>query len=207
MAIISNAVTIADAGAFSVGLGAMTHIKTLTASSSGTIQFQDGSSSVVLDNTYPIYLFKIINMHPAVDNHIFEFQGNAAGASGYNETITSTSFRTIHYENGSGGALSYTGNDDQAQGTDHQHLANGVGNANDEGLSGELYLFNPSSTTFVKHFMAVTQFYEAANAQASSSVHTSGYFNTTSAIDEIQFKMASGNIDSGTFKLYGIKDS
>ena len=207
MAIISNAVTIADAGAFSVGLGAMTHIKTLTASSSGTIQFQDGSSSVVLDNTYPIYLFKIINMHPAVDNHIFEFQGNAAGASGYNETITSTSFRTIHYENGSGGALSYTGNDDLAQGTDHQHLANGVGNANDEGLSGELYLFNPSSTTFVKHFMAVTQFYEAANAQASSSVHTSGYFNTTSAIDEIQFKMASGNIDSGTFKLYGIKDS
>ena len=207
MAIISNAVTIADAGAFSVGLGAMTHIKTLTASSSGTIQFQDGSSSVVLDNTYPIYLFKIINMHPAVDNHIFEFQGNAAGASGYNETITSTSFRTIHYENGSGGALSYTGNDDQAQGTDHQHLANGVGNANDEGLSGELYLFNPSSTTFAKHFMAVTQFYEAANAQASSSVHTSGYFNTTSAIDEIQFKMASGNIDSGTFKLYGIKDS
>ena len=207
MAIISNAVTIADAGAFSVGLGAMTHIKTLTASSSGTIQFQDGSSSVVLDNTYPIYLFKIINMHPAVDNHIFEFQGNAAGASGYNETITSTSFRTIHYENGSGGALSYTGNDDQAQGTDHQHLANGVGNANDEGLSGELYLFNPSSTTFVKHFIAVTQFYEAANAQASSSVHTSGYFNTTSAIDEIQFKMASGNIDSGTFKLYGIKDS
>ena len=205
MAIISNAVTIADAGAFSVGLGAMTHIKTLTASSSGTIQFQDGSSSVVLDNTYPIYLFKIINMHPAVDNHIFEFQGNAAGGSGYNETITSTSFRTIHYENGSGGALSYTGNDDQAQGTDHQHLANGVGNANDEGLSGELYLFNPSSTTFAKHFMAVTQFYEAANAQASSSVHTSGYFNTTSAIDEIQFKMASGNIDSGTFKLYGIK--
>ena len=115
--------------------------------------------------------------------------------------------RTIHYENGSGGALSYTANDDQAQGTDHQHLANGVGNANDEGLSGELYLFNPSSTTFAKHFMAVTQFYEAAAAQASSSVYTSGYFNTTSAIDEIQFKMASGNIDSGTFKLYGIKDS
>ena len=207
MAIISNATTIADAGAFSVNLGSQVLIKTLTASSSGTIQFQDGSSSVVLDNTYPIYLFKIINMHPAVDNHIFEFQGNAAGGSGYNETITSTSFRTIHYENGSGGALSYTANDDQAQGTDHQHLANGVGNANDEGLSGELYLFNPSSTTFAKHFMAVTQFYEAAAAQASSSVYTSGYFNTTSAIDEIQFKMASGNIDSGTFKLYGIKDS
>ena len=205
MAFVSNGTTILDAGAFSASLGSMVHIKTLTASSSGTIQFQDGSSSVVLDNTYPIYLFKIINMHPSVDNHIFEFQANASGGSGYNETITSTSFRAYHNESGSSSVLEYTGNDDLAQGTDHQHLANGVGNANDEGLSGELYLFNPSSTTFVKHFMARVNFYDAGNMAVDH--HTSGYINTTSAIDEIQFKMASGNIDSGTFKLYGIKDS
>ena len=207
MGVISNGTTLLDAGALDSGVatGAMTLIKTITASSSATIQFQDGSSNVVLDDTYKEYVVKIINMHPAVDNHIFEFQVNAAGGSGYNETITSTSFRTIHYENASGGALSYTVNDDLAQGTDHQHIANGVGNANDESLSGFLHIFNPSNTTFVKHFMAVTQFYEASNAQASSSVYTSGYINTTAAIDEIQFKMASGNIDSGTFKLYGIK--
>ena len=207
MGVISNGTTLLDAGALDSGVatGAMTLIKTITASSSATIQFQDGSSNVVLDDTYKEYVVKIINMHPAVDNHIFEFQVNSAGGSGYNETITSTRFRVIHYEDASGGALSYTVNDDLAQGTDHQHLANGVGNANDESLSGFLHIYNPSNTTFVKHFMAVTQFYEAANAQASSSVYTSGYINTTAAIDEIQFKMASGNIDSGTFKLYGIK--
>ena len=184
--------------------GAMTLIKEQTASSSGTIQFQDGSSDVVLDSTYPIYLFKIINMHPSVDNHIFEFQGNAAGGSGYNETITSTTFRAYHTEGGSS-ALEYVANDDLAQGTDHQHLANGVNNDNDGSLSGELWLFNPSSTTYVKHFIARCQFYEAT--PMSVDFYTAGYFNTTSAIDEIQFKMSSGNIDAGTFKLYGIKDS
>ena len=204
MAFISNGTTMLDAGAFSVSLGSMVHIKTITASSSSTIQFQDGSSGVTLDNTYPLYLFKIINMHPSVDNHIFEFQGNASGGSGYNETITSTVFRAYHTEGGST-SLEYVTTEDLAQGTDHQHLANGVGNANDEGLSGELFLFNPSSTTFVKHFISNTQFSEAG--EGSFIHHVAGYFNTTSAIDEIQFRMASGNIDAGTFKLYGIKDS
>ena len=205
MGVISNGTTLLDAGALDSGVatGSMTLIKTITASSSGTIQFQDGSSNVVLDNTYKEYVFKIINMHPAVDNHIFEFQANASGGSGYNETITSTCFRSFHTEGDGTAAISYLVNDDLAQGTDHQHLANGVGNANDESLSGELHLFDPSNTTFVKHFIAKFNFYEASNG--SNTYYTAGYFNTTSAIDEIQFKMASGNIDSGTFKLYGIK--
>ena len=206
MAFISNGTTMLDAGAFSVSLGSMVHIKTITASSSSTIQFQDGSSGVTLDNTYPLYLFKIINMHPSVDNHIFEFQANASGGSGYNETITSTVFRALHTEGGGTAELSYRTSEDLAQSTDHQHLANGVGNSGgSRGLSGELFLYNPSNTTFVKHFMARCQFYEASDA--STDFYTDGYFNTTSAIDEIQFRMASGNIDDGTFKLYGIKDS
>ena len=206
MAFISNGTTMLDAGAFSVSLGSMVHIKTITASSSSTIQFQDGSSGVTLDNTYPLYLFKIINMHPSVDNHIFEFQANASGGSGYNETITSTTFRAYHTEGGGTATLEYVVNDDLAQGTDHQHLANGVGNSGgSRSLSGELLLFNPSSTTFIKHFMARCQFYEASDA--TTDFHTAGYINTTSAIDEIQFRMASGNIDDGTFKLYGMKDS
>ena len=195
----------ASANGFStINPGAMTLIKTITASSSSTVQFQDGSSDVVLDSTYPVYLFKIINMHPATDNHIFEFQGNASGGSGYNETITSAIFRAYQTTGGST-SFQYVTTEDLAQSTDHQHLANGVGNANDECLSGELYLFNPSSTTFVKHFIGRTQFTEAD--KGSFEHHIAGYFNTTSAIDEIQFRMASGNIDSGTFKLYGIKDS
>ena len=150
MGVISNGTTLLDSGSLSSGLtGAMTHIKTITASSSGTIQFQDGSSGVTLDNTYKEYVFKIINMHPSVDNHIFEFQANASGGSGYNETITSTTYRAFHTEGGGTATLEYVIKDDLAQGTDHQHLANGVGNANPRGLSGELHLFNPSSTTFV----------------------------------------------------------
>ena len=202
MGVISNGTTLLDSGSLSSGLtGAMTHIKTITASSSGTIQFQDGSSGVTLDNTYKEYVFKIFNMNPATDNHIFEFQANASGGSGYNETITSTTWRAYHSESGSS-TLEYVANDDLAQGTDHQHLANGVGNGSDEGLNGELRLFDPSNTTFVKHFVARCTFYEAGDMNVD--FFTAGYINTTSAIDEIQFKMASGNIDSGTFKLYGI---
>ena len=202
MGVISNGTTLLDSGSLSSGLtGAMTHIKTITASSSGTVQFQDGSSGVTLDNTYKEYVFKIYNMNPATDNHIFEFQANASGGSGYNETITSTTWRAYHSESGSS-TLEYVANDDLAQGTDHQHLANGVGNGSDEGLNGELRLFDPSSTTFVKHFIARCTFYEAGDMNVD--FFTAGYINTTSAIDEIQFKMASGNIDSGTFKLYGI---
>ena len=122
MGVISNGTTLLDSGSLSSGLtGAMTHIKTITASSSGTIQFQDGSSGVTLDNTYKEYVFKIYNMNPATDNHIFEFQANASGGSGYNETITSTTWRAYHSESGSS-TLEYVANDDLAQGTDHQHL-------------------------------------------------------------------------------------
>ena len=192
--------------ASSLPTGAMTLIKSQTASSSATISFVDGTSDVVLDSTYPIYKFVWINVHPATDNVRFSFQGNAAGGSGYNETITSTSFRSYHAEADNDTEVAYETGSDQAQGTAFQVLElSSVGNGNDEAVSGELLLFNPSSTTYVKHFMS-RSIENAANNYAVEG-YVAGYFNTTSAIDEIQFKMSSGNIDSGTFKLYGIKDS
>ena len=190
----------------SVGVGSMVFIKKLTASSSSTLSFVDGTSDVVLDNTYPIYKFVWTNVHPATNNVRFSFQGNAAGGSGYNETITSTSFRSYHAEADNDTTLAYETGSDQAQGTAFQILElSSVGNGNDEAVSGELFLFNPSSTTFVKHFIS-RSIENAANDYAVEG-YVSGYFNTTSAIDEIQFKMSSGAIDSGTIKLYGIKDS
>jgi hypothetical protein len=185
--------------------GAMTLIKTLTASSSSTLSFVDGSSDVVLDSTYPIYLFKFINIHPATDGTAFSFQGNAAGGSGYNETITSTVFQAQHNESGGTANLTYVTSMDQAQGTSFQQIGLSVGNDNDQSFVGSLFLFNPSSTTFVKHFLATTQEYYSSDY--SKRYFVGGYFNTTSAIDEIQFKFASGNMDSGTIKLYGIRDS
>ena len=185
--------------------GSQVLISEQTASSSATISFVDGSSDVVLDSTYPIYKFEFINIHPATDNTALSFQGNASGGSGYNETITSTFFQANHSEDGSGGSLGYRTSEDQAQGTAFQQLGYGVGNGNDECASGYLHLFNPSSTTFVKHFISRVQVYHKSDI--SYDMYSAGYFNTTSAIDEIQFKMSSGNIDAGTIKLYGIKDS
>ena len=207
MAVISNGTTIADAGAFSASLGSLVLIKTLTASSSATLSFVDGASSVVLDNTYPIYLFKFINIHGATDDKKFEFQANAAGGSGYNETITTTNFQSYHREDDGANGLGYNSGYDNQQTTDHQEISGPLSNDNDASFSGELYIFNPSDTTFVTHFMATGHGMEAGTSKVSTQLHTAGYFNTTSAIDEFQFKFNSGNIDSGTVKLYGIKDS
>jgi hypothetical protein len=194
--------TISSAG--QLASGSLVPIKTLTASSSSTLSFVDGSNGVVLDNTYPIYKFEFINCHPATNNVTFGFQANASGGSGYNETMTTTNFRAYNFESNSGG-LDYIADNDQAQGTGFQIICGDVGNVSDENIVGEMFLFSPSSTTFVKHFMS--RFVGNASSDYAIDMYTAGYFNTTSAIDEIQFKMSSGNIDSGKIKLYGIKDS
>jgi len=186
----------------SLNTGSMVFIKKLTASSSSTLSFVDGSSDVVLDSTYKEYVFTFKNIHPATDNTQITFQANASGGSGYNETITSTYFQAYNNEGGSDTALSYVTSRDQAQGTSFQKIADGLGTDNDQSASGFLYLFNPSSTTFVKHFMSRIQI--AHYGEYSQDEFIAGYFNTTSAIDEIQFKMSSGNIDSGDICLYGI---
>jgi hypothetical protein len=204
MAIISNAVTIADAGAFSVSLGSMVHIKTLTASASATLSFVHGTADVVLDSTYPIYKFEFINMHPATNNVLFQFNLSTDGGSNYNVTKTSTYFAAYHSEADDAG-LGYSAGSDLAEGTGFQTIAEDVGSDNDQAPSGSLTLFNPSSTTFVKHFLC-----NIANSQHtdySQNIFVAGYGNTTSAVDAIRFQFSSGNIDDGKIKLYGIKDS
>jgi len=190
--------------AASIPSGALVPIKTLTASSSSTLSFVDGSDGVTLDSTYPIYLFKFINVHPATNGAAFTFQANASGGSGYNETITSTQFQAYHKEDGSASGLGYNSGNDQAQGTGFQKLNGNIRNDNDASGAGYLHIFNPSSTTFVKHFIAYMGEPEDGSPTPLASLHTAGYFNTTSALDEFQFKMDSGNIDAGDICLYGI---
>ena len=187
----------------SLSTGSMVLIKEQTASSDASISFVDGSSDVVLDSTYPIYKFEFINMHPATDNVGFTFQTSTNGGSSYGVTATTTFFLAYHNEADSQAALTYDATH-LAQSTSFQSIMN-LGNDNDQCGSGTLHLFNPSSTTFVKHFITRTNSYE--DNDRSFDINCAGYFNTTSAIDAIQFKMASGNIDAGTIKLYGIKDS
>ena len=204
MAIISNAVTMADAGAFSVGLGAMTLIKTLTASSSADLTFVDGASSVVLDDTYPIYKFVCTSIHAATDNKdlLVKFRD---GGTNYDATCTTTMFSSRSNEADDDAALGYETSQDEAQQTGGVKLSVGLGTGNDESTSGELLLFNPSSTTFIKHF--ISTFPVIHHAEYSYNWYKGGYANVTAAIDAVQFVMSSGNIDTGTIKLYGIKDS
>ena len=189
----------------SLSTGSMTLIKEVTASSDASISFVDGSSDVVLDSTYPIYLFKIINCHPSNDEVDFSFQGSTNSGSSYGVTMTSTGFSAYHKEDGSSSGVGYESQLDQAQGTGFHQLSYDTSNDNDHVISGELFLFSPSSTTFVKHFLARTSNNHYNNFELDT--YSGGYFNTTSAINGIQFKFGSGNIDAGTIKLYGIKDS
>ena len=183
----------------SVGGGALTFIKKLTSDGSDDdLSFVDGTSDVVIDSTYKEYCFIFNNIHPETNDVFFQFQGNAAGGSGYNETITSTHFRTYHFEDGTASGLAYRSGNDQAQATGFQRLSEEIGNGNDESLSGYLHLFNPSSTTYVKHFIART----SGQIGSPRDVYVAGYFNTTSAIDEIQFKMSADEIQGGTICLY-----
>ena len=188
-----------------VGSGNITLIKTITASSDSTISFVDGSSDVVLDNTYPIYLFKLINIHPGTDNVHLQVNFSTNSGSNYNVTKTTTSFVSYHQEDGGDAALTYSTSRDLAQSGGVQNLVNNLGGDDDQCTCGELFLFNPYSNEFVKNFIAHMSYTESSDQAWTHNV--SGYCNTTSAVDAVQFTMSSGNIDAGTIKLYGIKDS
>ena len=186
--------------------GSLVPIKTLTASSSASLSFVHGSNDVVLDSTYPIYKFEFYDIHPSAGNDYLEV-GFRDGGTNYDAVKTTTFFRTSHRENDTETVFGYSSGGDLAQSTDFQHMTGGIGSNNDQSGVGEMYFFNPSSTTFVKHFIITSQIYSPGATGSTENSYSAGYCNTTTAIDGVQFKMTSGNIDSGKIKLYGIKDS
>ena len=175
---------------------------TLITTNSGTNQ-TDFAFTSGIDSTYKLYIFKLIDINVATAGALFGFQGNVAGESGYNETITSTYFFSRHTESDGVAAVGYHTSFDQAQGTAFQSLAYDSVSDADGSLAGDLHLYNPSGTTYVKHFIARTSEMHRNGAGGEASVFLGGYFNVTGAIDEIQFKCDSGNFD-GTIKLYGV---
>jgi hypothetical protein len=192
--------TISSAG--QLASGSLVPISEQTASGSASISFTTG-----IDSTYPIYKFEFINIHPATNGAEFTFQSDTGTNTNYNQTITSTVFTANHKEDGSETGLSYFSAFDQAQGTSFQNLQTNVSADNDNGVSGTLHLFEPSNTTFVKHFISTTNSQQLDVVGMSHNHFVAGYFNTITALTRFQFKFSSGNIDSGTIKLYGIKDS
>ena len=206
MGLISNGTTVFDAGAMSLG-GSMTFMKKLTASNSATLSFVHGSGGVDF-STFKEYLFTFKNIHHSTDGEAtFAFQGSIDAGSNYNVAITSTMIQAYHGEDASGGAVGYYTGGDQAQGTGLQLLnAGGTGGDNDQSCSGYLHLLDPSSATFHKHFMAVTNI--AQDNNNSNYGLTSGYFNTTSDIDAIRFAPGRDTgptiLATGDICMYGI---
>lgn len=188
-------------GLTTAAAGAMTLIKTQTASSSASISFIHGTSDVVFDGTYDTYMFKFISIHPQTDSKHFSFNATTDGTN-FNVTKTSSAFGPQHDESDSDANLNYRTGNDLAQSTADQRLASEVGADNDQSLSGSLFFFSPANTTFVKHFMSNTN--SGFGPNYSNQEFTGGYCNTTSAITGLKFLFNSGNIDAGTIKLYGI---
>ena len=176
--------------------GNLVLISTQTASSSSTIDFTSG-----IDSTYKEYIFKFIDIHPSAEAQ-FEFQTDIGTDTNYNVTLTSTAFSAQHDEGDSSTNLNYAGGRDHAQQTSFQSLSHSVKTDNDSSTCGILHVFEPSSTSKVKHFISSFNFMNTD--PGSQNVYNAGYFNTTTAITRFRFKFASGNIDSGTIKMYGV---
>ena len=166
-------------------------IQTQTASDSASLSFTSG-----IDSTYNHYIFRFYNINPASADMAFKFQ---AGSS-YNTTMTTSTYRPYHNESDATG-LTYVAGEDQGQGTAFQSIGFSQSNDADSSGAGELHLFNPASTTFVKNFYSIYQY--MGNAPGSVEFFLGGYLNITSAITQVQFKMNSGNFD-GTIILYGV---
>ncbi len=191
-----------------VSAGTLILLSTQTASNSATISFTTG-----LDSTYDAYEFHFINIAPRNNDVDFTFNLSTDSGSNYNVTKTSTAFEAYNDESGTSYGIAYVDSDDLAQSTSFQvlSLAGSVSlmdNSDSDGnLSGELQLFNPSSTTYVKHFIATTQYFGTSGGLVYFIPgYVAGYGNTTSAVNAVQFKMSSGNFD-GVIKLYGVKKS
>ena len=179
--------------------GNFTLLTTATASSSATLDFTSN-----INSTYNSYIFKYIDIHPAsVAQLTVNFRD---GGSDFDATKTTAAFNPYHLEDDSAAAVIYREAWDLAQSTSDQIIAQELGNGNDESAAGYLHLFDPSNTTFVKHFIGVTNYYQQFGGTGPFGLYYAGYCNTTSAIDGVRFKMSSGNIDAGTIKMYGVGD-
>jgi hypothetical protein len=171
-------------------------LSTQTASSSSTISFTSN-----IDSTYKEYIFKFYDLNPGTDASYFQFQADTGTNTSYNQTMTTTWFNSYHNEADSGTNLGYSTGDDQAQGTSFQSITGLIGNGADESGAGILHIFDPSNSTFTKHYMSRMQYLDRNDA--SIEIYSAGYFNTTTALTRFQFKFHQGNFD-GVIKLYGV---
>ena len=193
MGLISNGTTIFDNGAMTSGAGSMTLVSSATASSSASIEFSLGS--------YKEYKFFFVNIHPATNSAKFTCNASIDNGSNYNVVKTTTYWTAYHAENDIAAAMQYNALEDVAQSTGYFNISTNVANQNDSCIGGYFHLFNPSSTTYVKHFIGRMS---VDNNYYSQDEYVAGYFNDTNDLTNISFKFTSGNIDDGKILMFGI---
>ena len=205
MAFISNGTTMLDAGAFSVSLGDLVKIKSISASNDSTISFVNGSSSVVFDATYHVYLFVYKQIHPSASNPEFGFNfSDDTSSHAYNLQKTGTYFNNYNNEGDNDSGLGYNANQDMTNSTGIQTILEDLGNDNDQAGSGYLFVFNPANTATNTHYMGRSS--NCHGSDYSQDIWYSGYVdNGTAATTAVQFKMSSGDIDTGLIDLYGFR--
>ena len=181
-----------------VSAKSMILLTTETASNSDALSFTSG-----IDSTYKEYVFKFINMQSAGTDVAFQVNFRDGGSS-YDATKTTTFFYTEHGEGGQGETVGYVASRDEAQSTDAQHLTTNIGRTGEDCASGTLHLYDPSNTTFVKHFISKVSNLDTTSPGYNQVIYAAGYCNVTAAIDGVQFTMSSGNITAGTIKMYGV---
>jgi len=189
-----NNKAVANVTSIPVALGDMVLVSSATASSSASIEFSLGN--------YKEYKFFFVDIHPQNNAVNFQINFSSDNGSNYNVVKTTTVFNTYHFENDAANALTYQSGQDLAQSSSDQILLDAIGNDNDQSHVGIIQLFNPSSTTYVKHFIATSNRYWEGDGTAEHFV--AGYANTTSALTNIKFQMSSGNIDAGKILMFGI---
>lgn len=181
----------------SISGGGLTLVSSQTASSSASLEFS-------MDSTYDSYVFKFYNIHPSASGQDFQFNFSTDNGSNYNVTKTTTYFTAHHNESGSYANLAYASGEDLAQSTGNQTLQYYTHTDNDNSCSGFMQVFNPSSDTFVKHYLSNFNGSVVDGLPYSNNSFSAGYGNTTSPVTNIKFVMSSGNIDDGIIKMYGV---
>jgi len=173
-------------------------LSTHPASTSSTVNITSG-----INNTYNEYKIYFVNLHPGQDSRYPRFKASIDGGSNYGVATMTTYVREdVGEASGSGGVFDYIDSYDSAQSTGEIQLAEDTGADDDQSVSGVMTLYDPSSTTYVKHFIVETHGSNGGNISCSQWI--GGYINTTSAVDALSFFFSSGNIDAGTIYLYGV---
>jgi hypothetical protein len=186
---------VSDAGVlkridYSLIKGGGSHVLLATTNVTSGVAQVDFTSGI--DSTYKNYMITFTKVHPATAGQKLVMRISHSGTF-------QTSNNYIFAGSGSANGTAINVGDG---GTDRFTIVENIGAGGDQCANGEIILCDPSGTGFGQQFYS-NSISQSSTSQARREIF-GGFYNSGTAIDGVRFYMSSGNIDSGTFKLYGI---